>query len=63
MTATMSRMCIFIEERSNAAVEEVVNKSLEMLQGKRIGLTPRLQHVHKLPEAVRYYTPMTKFAG
>jgi 2-(3-amino-3-carboxypropyl)histidine synthase len=41
----------FIEVRSNAAVEEVVNKSLEMLKGKRIGLITTVQHVHKLQEA------------
>ncbi len=41
----------FIEVRSNAAVAEVVNKSLEMLKGQKIGLVTTVQHVHKLQEA------------
>lgn len=41
----------FIEVRSNAEVEEVVNKSLEMLEEQKIGLITTVQHVHKLPKA------------
>ncbi|NTV78774.1 MAG: diphthamide biosynthesis enzyme Dph2 [Clostridiales bacterium] len=41
----------FIEVRSNAEVGEVVNKSLEMLKGQRIGLITTVQHVHKLLKA------------
>ncbi|MBC7086409.1 MAG: diphthamide biosynthesis enzyme Dph2 [Methanomethylovorans sp.] len=38
----------FIEVRSNAKVEDVVNKSVEKLKGLRIGLITTVQHVHKL---------------
>lgn len=41
----------FIEVRSNAEVEDVVNKSLEMLKGRTIGLITTVQHVHKLQAA------------
>ncbi len=41
----------FIEVRSNAEIEKVVNKSLKNLEGQRIGLITTVQHVHKLQAA------------
>lgn len=41
----------FIEVRSNAEVQEVVSKSVKMLEGKKIGLITTVQHVHQLVQA------------
>ena len=43
----------FIETRSNVDVSEVVEKAVEMLEGKRIGLITTVQHVHKLGDACK----------
>src|SRR6266478_8464150 len=44
---------VYIPARSNHEVIPVVEKAASFLQGRNIGLATTIQHLHKLPEAVR----------
>jgi len=44
---------VYIPARSNHEIIPVVEKAVSILQGKNIGMATTIQHLHKLPEAVR----------
>ena len=44
---------VYIPARSNHEIIPVVEKAVSILQGRNIGIATTIQHLHKLPEAVR----------
>ncbi len=44
---------VYIPARSNHEIIPVLEKTVSILQGKNIGMATAIQHLHKLPEAVR----------
>jgi 2-(3-amino-3-carboxypropyl)histidine synthase len=44
---------VYVEARSNLPVEGVVEKAVELLSGRRIGVVTTAQHVHKVKDTCR----------
>jgi 2-(3-amino-3-carboxypropyl)histidine synthase len=45
---------VYIPAKSNHKVIPVIERSVPLLRGKSIGLATTIQHLHKLPEAIRF---------